>query len=991
MSKSKSIIYPPGEILNPIIGKTDYEYVILWMLNNNEICEWSDFTAEISESTLSGHLKRLINKAYIEKPEKGKYTITLQGKDRFNELSYDKKSGKRRLKYPPKVILKRRNYDHWILWMVYNNYSCKWSDFKQEPLLINQTSLSNNLNSLIENGFIARENKEYLITADGKTEYFTVLKQYDMDRQSILEQESKRIEEITEKTREFFNRYNIKDDELKFRYLDHMLKLNYSKVKTMLKSEEDFNKILLFLSINHPSQYPKHISPEDFSIKYDIDATTLIYYIREIVDNQFFQIKFFKIEDKEDKIFYFQKGEPIEKILNAIVEKYITKFTYLNKFQESPTNEIDLLLENIIEDICGNLFNERLKTPLKVFLPEYIKYLAYKIEVEKKLVGSEAKLEGFVWQNIFEEFQTFEPVSQPSGTIDDDEPFYSIDKQIFGVLNVAYLSKLNFLMSNEVDDIYNIKKDEFITRIGKLLYQDKISKARDLYETNDYDLNEINQLIVRDIIDSAEYNFEDSINITSEIIKKFPDDFIGYLLQSLTYFSMDDYESATKIVDKGLKVAPHILLECQKAQIFIKKQEFSKALKIVEDSLLDNPGHNLLSRAKFWIHINEWYYGIKNTEETLDIINSTIKLNPTDKELLVLKSLFYFKIDKFREAKRFLLKEIDINILKKNPRIDTAIYFILASSYIGRGKIEKALTIANQALELYPNHPISYLTKALVLGYNLIYKFKIKESNIEVFLNLIQNAISLDPIKSHKAKFLIFQGYVLLQIKEFEKVISTTDMAIEIQPDYVYHYITKIIFLTYSEKSFEALELIEKYVKRYPKFEKSLYKQKSIIYWKNEQYEKSYEVINELSKLYPKDIDIVNNKVVLLAKLNRKKEAIQTAEYLLTLDPNHGNPYDTYGEALQAFGEYKEAIKKYEEALRIEPKGWFIDQTFIRMGECYEELGMYNEALESYKTGKILEERSTPTHCEFYGYIADKKISELKDKMSKSKKDENKQ
>jgi hypothetical protein len=31
----KSINYPPGEILNPTLGKTDYEYIILWMFNNN--------------------------------------------------------------------------------------------------------------------------------------------------------------------------------------------------------------------------------------------------------------------------------------------------------------------------------------------------------------------------------------------------------------------------------------------------------------------------------------------------------------------------------------------------------------------------------------------------------------------------------------------------------------------------------------------------------------------------------------------------------------------------------------------------------------------------------------------------------------------------------------------------------------------------------------------------------------------------------------------
>ncbi|MFX0139143.1 MAG: hypothetical protein ACFFDN_36210, partial [Candidatus Hodarchaeota archaeon] len=438
MSKSKSTIYPPGEILNPILGKTDYKYIILWMLNNNDVCTWADFNAEISESTLSGHLKKLMNKGYVEKPEKAKYVITTIGRDRFSELTYDRKSGKRKLKYPPKAILRRRNYDHWILWMLFNNYSLKWSDFKQEPLSINQSSLSNNLKSLIDNGLVSRENKEYIITPMGKTEYFTILKQYDLDRQSILEQESKRIGEITEKTTEFFYRYKIEEDELKFRYLDLILKLNYSKVQSTLKNEEDFNKILLFLSINHPDQYPDYISPEDFSLKYGIDGTTLNYYIREIVDNQFFKIKFFKIEDEQGKIYYFQKNEPIEKILNAIVEKYITKFTYLNKFQENPTIDINLLLENIINDICGNLFNKKLKSSLKAFLPGYIKYLAYKIETEKKLVDIEAKLEGFVWQNIFEEFQTFEPTNVPI-VGEEDEYHYTIDSSIFKVLDIMVL------------------------------------------------------------------------------------------------------------------------------------------------------------------------------------------------------------------------------------------------------------------------------------------------------------------------------------------------------------------------------------------------------------------------------------------------------------------------------------------------------------------------------------------------------------------------
>ena len=985
MSKSKSIIYPPGEILNPTLGKSDYEYIILWMLNNNKICEWSDFTAEISESTLSGHLRKLKSKGYIDKPEKGKYLITLEGKNRFNDLSYDKKSGKRRIKYPPKIIMKRRNYDHWILWMVYNNYSCKWSDFKQEPLSINQSSLSTNLNSLIENRFILRENKEYVITPMGKVEYFTIIKLYDMDRQSILEQESKRIEEVTEKTKDFFNRHKIEDDELKFRYIDYILKLNYSLVDSMLKDEEDFNKILLFLSINHPNHYPDYISSDNFSLNYRIDRTTLIYYVREIVENKIFPIKFFKLEDEQGRTYYFQKNEPVEKILNAIVEKYITKVTYLNKFQENPTIDIESLLEKILSDICDNLFKKDLKSSLKTFLPEYIKYLAYKIEKDTKLVDRETKLEGFVWQNIFEEFQTFKPLSQPVGTIDEKEPLYSLDKKIFEILNVVYLSKLNFLSTEEVIKTYNMSREENFNDIRKNLYKEKISKARELYEIPHQELGEINQLILKDLIVTAENDFEESIKVTTEILNKFPDEFIGYLLQSLTFFLMDDYDKAFEIVDIGLVKAPNILLSCQQAQIYIKKNDWESSLKIINDQLSIHPDNAFLLRSKFWIDINEWFYGIKDPKATLETINSAIKLNPNDSELLILKSLFYCKVDRFRDAKRFLTKEIEINLFKKNLKIDTDIYFILAASYIARGKFEKALKIANQVLELYPNHPLSYFTKALVFGYNLVYKFKFQEPYIDTFIGFIKRAMILNPIKSNKTIYLDFQGFVLLEIKEYDKAIETIDRAIELLPTHVFQYIVKLRFLMNSGRGEEGLEAAEEYVKIIPHHKRELFYQKSLIYWNIEQYEECNNVLDELIKLYPTNIDIANNRAITLARIGRKEEAIKAAEYLLSIDPNHGNPYDTYGEILQTFGEYKKAIIKYEEALKKEPKGWFTFGTFINMGECYEKLRMYPEALESYKTSKILEERNPPSVQKYYGLKAVKKISELEIKMNEAK------
>jgi len=260
----EEVNYPSEEIINPSkLKRKNYDHIILWMLANNESCEWSHFEQKplaIPISTISRHLTKLILKGYVEKFNRGQYKISPEGKKKFQELSRER-SKERKLSFPPEVILKRgSNYSHWIIWMVYNNGFCKRSDFLEEPLSINQSSLSKALSSLIRKGFIVRENKRYIITQSGKSEYSRILQNYDLDRQTILDEERKRIDELTAKTSQFFEKFNITHDRVKFRFLNKVLKLDYLKVNTILKDEEDFYKILLFISINHPDFYPDYLS-----------------------------------------------------------------------------------------------------------------------------------------------------------------------------------------------------------------------------------------------------------------------------------------------------------------------------------------------------------------------------------------------------------------------------------------------------------------------------------------------------------------------------------------------------------------------------------------------------------------------------------------------------------------------------------------------------------------------------------------------------------
>ena len=410
MFMDSPINYPPEEIASPIFGKPDFELIILWMLNNNENCSWADLKKIIKPSTLSLYLKELKEKHFVKHSEYNEYRITSKGSDRFYELA-QLKNRKRTVNYPPLQMLRSgRNYEDWILWMAYNNTYLQWSDFLAHPVSINQSSLSKALNNLMESEhqYMQKdENKKYRITRLGKSEYSRMLKKYELDRQSILDSESERIKDLTEKTIKFFEGYNIEDDELRFRFLNNMLKLPYGKVNNLLTDEVDFYKILLFLSINHPKQFPNHISSEEFAKKYNIEAATLEFFILQIVDKCFsdqalYPIKFFKLED-EGFCYYLQEDDILEKILKATVEEQVTKFTYLNRLYEKEQAfvfNLNLINNSILDNVCGIIFNEGLRNSLEKLIPSYLQHLAFKFESKKKYRGPSDKLKGLIWREV---------------------------------------------------------------------------------------------------------------------------------------------------------------------------------------------------------------------------------------------------------------------------------------------------------------------------------------------------------------------------------------------------------------------------------------------------------------------------------------------------------------------------------------------------------------------------------------------------------------
>jgi len=1002
MSLDKAIKYPPGEVLKPKMGRNpNYEYIILWMLNYNDTCSWKDFKKEIGESTLSKYLNNLKEENYVEHSY-NRYQITRLGKSRFNDLSFDKGEVKKKINVPPKPILNKRNYEHIIHWALYNNDSLRWSDFRSE-LSINQSSLSKALNTLKIKEYIVNENKEYKITPVGRAKYSLMLREYDLDRQSILEEETSRIDEITEKTSEFFEKYEIEDGELKFRFLNNILKLEYNKAEEFVQ-EDEFNKIILFLSINHPDYYPNYVSPEEFSLKYGIKKTTLDFFVDKIVEeNTIYPIKFFKIIAEENRKYYFQANGELDKILSAIIEKHITKFTYLNKFHstsESKSEIIDLeqMLSQILENISSFLFNEKLKNSLKEFLPEYINYLAYKIETEKKLILSEDKLEAAQWQNFQSVFQGYNAVVMNGNG--NSEQYYILQKILFEALDIFYLSIINFVGEKEFEEEYFSNRNlDVFRKIVKLLNRKKIAKVNRIFEANLKDFDKIEKLIIEVLIASQTKNLEASLTTSEKLISVIPESYVGYLFQALTLFESSDFEEALKMAERGLTKSRHYSLLCVKAQILNKKAKSKKALKLVDRALGKDPKNVYLLRTKLIILLSDegcWY---ECAEKPLDVIDVAISLKPDNVNFYVLKAAALCVMQKYKEAKKLLNKEVNMSLVTENPRVYTAAYFLLAYSYVARDKFEKALRNGDKVIFDYKYNPISYFTKALAIGYGLIYNKKHKEITEEHFLEMINKALSLDPIKFHQAKYYQLMSDVFIETRGMGDAIETINKAISLDPSGMEIYEIKMKLLMMDDKPDKALALVDQlYDDKY--IDKRDYtKVKSFLIFikadqtkdpdeKKKLINKSFEEIEPLIDLYPEDIGILNNLTVLYGNLERKEEAIRTAEKMISLAPNDGNLFDSYGETLMLLGEYETAIPKFERALKLEPKGWFAFQTYLKMGNCYEKLMKLDKAEENYLKGKELTDKMHPLKKELYFHKANEKIDglmKLREKLKNGK------
>jgi tetratricopeptide (TPR) repeat protein len=675
----------------------------------------------------------------------------------------------------------------------------------------------------------------------------------------------------------------------------------------------------------------------------------------------------------DEYTYYIQAEERLEKMLNVIIEDYIRKFTYLSKFQKASgvqyhIPDINELLEDIMSEMCSNLFHDDLKPALKKFLPEYIEHLAYKFESEKSLINHTDKIKGIAFQNVFEVIQSFD-TSETASTMfksADSEAYYFLHNRIFDTLDIFYLTKINFIRTSQFKKTYFPKNSEFLTKIERKLAKGKLSKVNDLLTENLKNLSNIELLLLKDLFYTYNGELEDSLELTEEIINKHPDEYIGYLFQSITYFFMGKLNRALETIESGLNRTYDVSLIVQKAQILINL-DHNKALDIVEEALAEHPDNFLLLRTKFLCILTDKECCVIKIDEPLELINSLVETNPKNLELSVMKALLYTITNNYKEGKNWIKQVVEFNLLKHNPRVDTAAYLILSYSYLARGKFEKALEIVNKVKFHYANHPLTHIITGLVHGFNIVYNLDSSKANKELFREEFQKAKIMEQSEKKLSRYYQLESYILNETDGFDEAIKAIDKAIELSPEHFDIYSTKAhIYLTYEDKQDEVLEFYDELFEKFPKEDKNILQMKSFSYYASGNITEGAKILEEGIKVYPDSIGMLNNLSIFLSSLGKFEESLDTIEKAIELDPLQANLYDTYGEILMFAKEYKAALEKFYQALEMNPTGWFAFHTFLKLSKCYKSLGMLEEATTCYDKAKILAEKVIPGKRKVY-------------------------
>ncbi|KKM92460.1 hypothetical protein LCGC14_1218230 [marine sediment metagenome] len=790
----------------------------------------------------------------------------------------------------------------------------------------------------------------YNILPLGENELSRRLFKYNLDFDTLVETQSKKNKNLANRYSKVFRANKIDDPEIQIEYLKLVSVITHDKLSEVY-SKDEFNKLILYLTFNHPKFFPKYtISIENFIKKYNkisegkLSKSFITTFIELVVEKKKYGFNFHKISVEAKGIeLYFTEDSEYGQIFKLIVDSKLKDLLSLKNL-----GFLDLsysTLQNTYDDIIHCLTKD-----FKLFHPELSNSLFQLIERYRDSIKQQIIKH---IPNELIEFSTFSllPGRKIKSKIINESEKKDIEKlnemkllieinkieQAKSILNKILIQGLNKnlvvklmelvaeLVRNDRLDVAKMVYEETLTTSGVQTYNLNSVVDDFIISYVQKELNEGNSDAVLKLIENYEkYNGEPTlpylhIKISTlidmgrdyeakEVVDKMSENrnkygvFIDSELYPDTNFS--DVESLQKDVkEEKLKKSFDYMIGILNSRFFMKVGNYSHSLEIINEIFDLNIKTPKLYSLKAMNEIN-----LELFEQALKTIDEGLIISPSNLKLNQIKTTALFKLRRYDDALAAINVTIELDPYFEDP--DSSKNLVMkAWIFFYKDDLNNALKVVNEAYNKFP-----HLSDVYEIG-SLIYDLRGK----------YEKALELINVAEEKGKSIIpyNKAQLLKNIKKYPEALATINVAIKNSLEDPINYQMKAMILAEMERYDEALVQINQSINL------------------SDGGDRGLDSIKE---------QILQRKALLIANQGKKKEAIEIIKEAINFNPKWASgSYHVYGEILMIFENYTGAIEQFMFAIKLP---FTPIETYIKLGKSYLELRRLDEALKYLEIGK---------------------------------------
>ena len=431
---------------------------------------------------------------------------------------------------------------------------------------------------------------------------------------------------------------------------------------------------------------------------------------------------------------------------------------------------------------------------------------------------------------------------------------------------------------------------------------------------------------------------EEACNVYADIIAKYPNKEEFYLIEAELYISVEKWQKAIEVFDRYEQqngITEPVSIE--KIKLYTKLDDVKKASNELLKLIRKFP-----DKSEYLSLLAELYFNYNQDKKGLQILDRILKAEPDNGFVHFYLADYYRSKKELKEADKHTKEALVSDKIENGYKIQYILKLILNP--------DTTLTSDSQ-LDNYMNLLMQKYSDDLSVR-ALHSDFLKKDHKLAEARNELEYILSKD-----KNNYLIWEELLLM----CNEMGDTTCMyrhgieAIKYFQEQPLPYALSGIALMMQKQFAEALPLFEKGVELTddkPELRSQFYSYLADCYYNLDSVERAFKMFDEVLKINPNDILVLNNYAYYLSLRNERLAlAEKMSSQAVAMESDNATYLDTYAWVLYKRGEYSQA--RYYIKLAIEkdkdPSGVLYEHygdILYRSGEHQEALKMWKKAAE---------------------------------------------